>query len=190
MSDQITVILDEWGRGDRTALDRLLPLVYPELRTIAAACLRRENPGHTLQATGLVHELFLKLLKRRDANFEGRAHFYALAAKLMRLALIDHARSAAATRHGGGLARVPLHEEMPWMDAAGPGVIDLDRALGELEVLDAEQARMVEMRFLMGCTVEETAEILGVSRSSVDRKVRMARAWLFARLGYGDAGGG
>ena len=98
MSDQITVILDEWGRGDRTALDRLLPLVYPELRMIAAACLRRENPGHTLQATGLVHELFLKLLKRRDANFEGRAHFYALAAKLMRLALIDHARSAAATR--------------------------------------------------------------------------------------------
>lgn len=186
MNEEITVILDQWGQGDRTALDRLLPLVYPQLRTIAAACLRRENPGHTLQATGLVHELFLKLLGRREPNFAGRAHFYALSAKLMRLALIDHARATAAERRGGGSVRVPLHVDMPWVDAAGEQMIDLDAALEELEKLDAEQARMVEMRYIVGCSVEETAEALGVSKSSVDRKVRMGRAWLYQRLGGVD----
>jgi RNA polymerase sigma factor (TIGR02999 family) len=183
MNEPITVLLDEWGRGDRTALDRLLPLVYPQLRAIAGSCLRRENPGHTLQATGLVHELFLKLIGRREPNFENRAHFYALAAKLMRLALIDHARSVAAERRGGKGVRVPLHDDLPWMDAAGEGMLDLDAALDELERLDAEQARMIELRYIVGCSVEETAEALGQSKSSVDRKVRMARAWLFERLG-------
>ncbi|MBK9165902.1 MAG: sigma-70 family RNA polymerase sigma factor [Bryobacterales bacterium] len=188
MTGDITAILDQWGRGDRTALERLAPLVYPQLRTIAASCLNRESPGHTLQATGLVNELFLKFLARREARFESRAHFYALSAKLMRMALIDHARNGSAQKRGGGEAVfVPLHDEIPWINAADPEVVDLDRAIEELEQLDAEQARMVELRFILGCSVEETAGLLGVSKSSVDRKVRLARAWLFARLRGTDA---
>ncbi len=186
MDKEITTILAQWGQGDRTALDRLVPLVYPQLRTIAASYLRRENRGHTLQATGLVHEIFLKLIGRRKPLFENRAHFFALSAKLMRMALIDHARGVRAARRGGGEVAVPLHEEMPWVDAAGPDVLDLDLALDELERLDAEQARMIELRFILGCSIDETAEVLGVSKSSVDRKVRLARGWLYQRLNRAD----
>ena len=186
MAGDITLLLKQWNDGDRTALERLTPLVYPHLRAIAAAFLRRENRGHTLQATGLVHELFLRLLGRREARFENRAHFFSLSAKLMRFALIDHARRLGRDKRGGGGDAVPLHQEMPWVDACGPEVLDLDRALTELEALDAEQARMVELRYILGCNVEETAELLQVSKSTVDRKVRMGRAWLFARLHPND----
>jgi RNA polymerase sigma factor (TIGR02999 family) len=188
MAHDITILLEEWERGDKSALDRLAPLVYPQLREIASAYLRRERGGHTLQATALVNELFLKLMTRREPHFESRQHFYSLTAKLMRLALIDHARTAKAGKRGGAHFPVPLHEEIPWIDAGGPQMLDLDRALDDLAELDEEQARMFEMRFLIGHTVEETAEILGTSRSSVDRKVRLARAWLFRRLN--DAEGG
>jgi RNA polymerase sigma factor (TIGR02999 family) len=177
----ITALLDQWGRGDQSAFERLAPLVYPRLRELASSFLRRERPGHTLQATALVNELFLKLLARREARFENRAHFFALAAKLMRLALIDHARIARAEKRWGDHERVPLHEELPWVDA-NRHLLDLDRALDELEDLDAEQARMFEMRFLLGCSAEETAEVFGTSKRSVDRRVRLARAWLFERL--------
>ena len=182
MDDDITTLLDDWGRGDRTALDRLAPLVYPQLRGLASSYLRRERPGHTLQATSLVNELFLKLMARREARLQNRQHFYALAGKLMRLALIDHARISKADKRGSGTETVPLHDELSWVNAAGPEMIDLDRALTALEQLDAEQARMFEMRFILGCTVEETAELLGISKSNVDRKVRMARAWLYQRM--------
>jgi RNA polymerase sigma factor (TIGR02999 family) len=186
MDSEITVLLQKWGAGDRSALDRLAPIVYPQLRGLAASFLRRERAGHTLQATGLVNELFLKLLTRREARLESRRHFYALAATLMRHALIDHARASKSEKRGGGAAAVPLHEELPWLDAASPWVIDLDRALTELEELDAQQARMFEMRFLLGCTAEETAGILETSKATVDRKVRLARAWLYQRL-HGDS---
>jgi RNA polymerase sigma factor (TIGR02999 family) len=186
--DDITRLLHQWGSGDKTALHQLAPLVYPQLREIAAGYVRRERPGHTLQATALVNELFLKLLARREANFESRAHFYVLAAKLMRLALIDHARSARAGKRGGEFAQaVPLHEDLPWVDASGPDMLDLDRALDDLAELDRVQAQMFEMRFLLGCTVEETADILGSSPATVDRKVRVARAWLYGRLREGNA---
>jgi RNA polymerase sigma factor (TIGR02999 family) len=182
MEHEITQLLDQWGRGDASALSRLAPLVYPQLREIAAGYLRRERGGHTLQATALVSELFLKLMARREANFENRRHFYVLTAKLMRMALIDHSRAAKAEKRGGAPDFVPLHEDLAWVDAAGPMMLDLDRALDELAALDEAQAEMFEMRFLVGCTAEETAELLGVSRSSVDRKVRLARAWLYQRL--------
>ncbi len=188
MAQDITILLEEWERGDKTALDRLAPLVYPQLREIAGAYLRRERGGHTLQATALVNELFLKLMTRREPHFEGRHHFYTLTAKLMRLALIDHARTAKAGKRGGATFPVPLHEEIPWVDAGGPQMVDLDRALDELAELDAEQAQMFELRFLIGHTVDETAELLGTSKSSVDRKVRLARAWLFRRLNVADTG--
>lgn len=183
MEADITVLLDEWGRGDRTALDRLAPAVYPDLRRLAASFLRREVNAQTLQATALVNELFLKLMARREPRFENRKHFYALSARLMRMALIDHARKTKAGKRGGDERPVPLHEEIAWVETGETMLLDLDRALNELEQLDADQARMFEMRYLLGCTVPETADLLGISPSTVDRQVRLARAWLFLRLG-------
>lgn len=185
MSHDITTVLEDWSRGDTGALDRLAPLVYPQLRQLARSYLRRERPGHTLGATGLVNELFLKLITRKTAHFENRRHFYALSARLMRLALIDHARGHDAEKRGGDAVVVPLHDEIQWVDASGPQMLDLDRALKELEALDAEQAQMFEVRFLLGCTAEETAELFNVSKSSVERRIRMARAWLYQRLTEG-----
>jgi RNA polymerase sigma factor (TIGR02999 family) len=183
----ITTLLDDWGRCDRTAIERLAPLVLPHLREVASSFIRRERPGHTLQATALVNELFLKLLVRREARFENRRHFYVLAAKLMRLALIDHSRGTRAEKRGGDDVRVALHDELPWVDVRTDDMMDLDRALAELAALDAEQAEMFELRFLLGCSAEETAELLGLSKSSVDRKVRLARGWLYQRLRPRDA---
>jgi RNA polymerase sigma factor (TIGR02999 family) len=180
-------LLDEWGRGDRTALDRLAPAVYPDLRRLAASFLRRELNAQTLQATALVSELFLRLMARREPQFDNRRHFYALAARLMRMALIDHARKTKAEKRGGGEDPVPLHEEMAWVHTGEAVMLDLDRALLELEALDPDQARMIEMRYLLGCTVPETAELLGVSPSTVDRQIRLGRAWLYLRLGGPDA---
>ncbi|MCU0226707.1 MAG: sigma-70 family RNA polymerase sigma factor [Bryobacterales bacterium] len=182
MDAGITVLLERWGQGDRSALDQLAPLVYPHLRELAAAYLRRERPGHTLQATGLVNEIFLKLIARREVRFSSRGHFFALSAKLMRMALIDHARNAKAKKRGADAVAIPLHDELPWVNAASDDVLDLDRALDELQQMDADQARMFELRFLMGCTAEETAELMGVSVATIDRKVRVARAWLYQRL--------
>lgn len=182
MDQSLTGMLDDWARGDRTALARLAPIVYPQLRQLAGAYLRGERSGHTWQATALVNELFLKLIARREARFENRRHFYALCAKVMRTALIDHARSVNASKRGGEMQVVPLHDEMPWINAAGPDVLDLDRALDELAQLDPEQAQMFETRFVLGCTTEETAEMLETSVSTVERKVRLARAWLYQRL--------
>ncbi len=187
MDHEITMYLEDWSRGDASALDRLAPLVYPQLRALARSYLSRERKGHTLGATGLVNELFLKLLARKSAQFENRRHFYALSARLMRLALIDYARSHHAEKRGGESIIVPLHDEIPWVDAAGPQMLDLDQALKELEVLDPAQAQMFEVRFLLGCTSEETAEMFGVSKSSVERKIRVARAWLYQRLTEGNA---
>lgn len=188
MEHDITLVLEDWARGDKSALERLAPLVYPQLRQLAHSFLRRERVGHTLGATGLVNELFLKLMARKSAQFTNRRHFYALAAKLMRLALIDYARGHGAEKRGGDAVAVPLHEELPWVDAGSAQMLDLDRALSELAELDAEQAEMFEVRFLLGCTSEETAELFGVSKSSVERRVRMARAWLFQRLTEGERG--
>ncbi len=187
MDHDITLVLDDWARGDASALDRLAPLVYPQLRQLAQGYLRRERVGHTLGATGLVNELFLKLMSRRNAQFTDRRHFFALAAKLMRLALIDYARGHGAEKRGGEAIAVPLHEEIPWVDANSPQMLDLDRALEELAAMDPEQAEMFELRFLLGCTSEETAEIFGVSKSSVERRIRLARGWLFQRLSEGKS---
>lgn len=185
MEQNLTGMLDDWAHGDRTALARLAPIVYPQLRQLAGAYLRGERSGHTWQATALVNELFLKLIARREARFESRRHFYALCAKVMRTALIDHARSVNASKRGGEFQVVPLHDEMQWINAAGPDVLDLDRALDELAELDPEQAQMFESRFVLGCTTEETAEMLETSVSTVDRKVRLARGWLYQRLRAG-----
>ncbi|MEZ5291684.1 MAG: ECF-type sigma factor [Vicinamibacterales bacterium] len=178
----ITGLLNEWGAGDRSALDRLLPLVYPDLEHLARACLSRGRSPVTLQTTAVVNDLFVKLISRPPRNLESRRHFYVLAARMIRAALVDHYRQVHAAKRGGGAARVPLHEELAWVDANGPEVVALDRAMSELEALDREQADLFSMRYLLGCTAEETAELAGLSKATVDRRVRLARAWLFRRL--------
>jgi len=182
-SGEITLLLEAWGRGDRDALHHLAPLVHPHLRRLAASYLRRESGARTLQATALVNELFVGLLARREASFTDRQHFYALCAVLMRMALVDHARRTRSLKRGGAAVAVPLHEDLPWVDAAGPGMLDLDRALTELEQLDPDRFQVVSARFVLGCTADETAELLGVSRVTVNRRARAGRAWLAQRLG-------
>jgi RNA polymerase sigma factor (TIGR02999 family) len=182
MGDDITGALEEWASGDAAALDRIAPAVYPKLRELAGAFFRGERPGHTWQATALVSELFVKLASARGSRFESRLHFYNACARIMRRALIDHARGVRAEKRGSELTFVPLHEELGWLNAAGPEVLDLDRALDELAEMDGEQAAMFETHYLLGCGIEETAELFGTSKSTVDRKVRLARAWLYRRL--------
>ena len=168
--------------GDQPSLDTLLPLVYDELRRLAAAYLRRERPGQTLQPTALVHEAYLRLLKDRPDRWQNRAHFCAIAAHSMRQILIERARARDAQKRGGGGAKVTLDEGVM---AGAPRPIDflaLDDALERLAALDAEQARIVELRFFGGLSVEETAEALGSSPATIKRRWTLARAWLAREL--------
>jgi RNA polymerase sigma factor (TIGR02999 family) len=182
----ITRLLREWKNGHSDALQQLIPLVYPDLKRIAYGYLQHEKPGHTLQATGLVHELYLRLCNQREANWEDRAHFFTFAAKIMRMLLADHARHNLRAKRGGGNERVPLDdrtpEQLPWINLAGPGFIDLDCALDELERIDARKARMVELCHLLGCTTQESAGILQISLATAERDLKFARGWLFRRL--------
>ena len=182
MEPDITGALEQWAAGDASALDRIAPAVYPKLRELARAFFVRERPGHTWQATALVNELFIKLIAQREPRFQSRLHFYNACARLMRLALIDHARGARREKRGGEQQFVPLHEDLTWFNAVGPEALDLDDSMRELAALDAQQAELFEARYLLGCSVEETAEIFEVSKSTVDRKTRVARAWLYRRL--------
>jgi RNA polymerase sigma factor (TIGR02999 family) len=184
---EVTRLLVEWREGRAGALERLLPLVYEELRRLAASQLRRERPDHTLQPTALINELFLLLVRQRDTGWENRAHFFALAATLMRRILVDHARAHQADKRGGGAATVAIDDDAA-LDGSADRAVDLlaiDEALGRLATLDARQARMVELRFFAGLTVEETALVLGLSPRSVKREWRMAKAWLRRELGEG-----
>jgi RNA polymerase sigma factor (TIGR02999 family) len=185
-SRSVTALLAKWGRGDHAALDELLPLVYTELHRMAARQLRRERPNHTLQPTALVHEAYLRLVDQRQVDWEGRAHFYGVAAQVMRRILVDHARRHAAAKRGDGLPGVALDE---LADAAAPAdnpsVIALDDALQRLQVVDADLARIVELRAFAGLTIEEAARVLGVSAATAKREWRAARAWLAGELGAG-----
>jgi RNA polymerase sigma factor (TIGR02999 family) len=182
----VTELLRDWSGGDQAALDRLMPIVYRDLRRQAAAQLRREGREHTLQPTALVHELFLRLVGQREAAWAGRAHFLAVCAGLMRRILVDHARRRSRLKRGGTLCRVDLD----WEPAA-PGrdleLIALDQALQDLQALDGDQARLVELRFFGGLSTEEAAQVLGVSSRTVKRDWRSARAWLLQRLSQDPA---
>jgi RNA polymerase sigma factor (TIGR02999 family) len=186
-SGDVTRLLVQWREGREGALDRLLPFVYGQLRRLAARELRRERPNHTLQPTALINELFMLLVRQRAANWENRAHFFALAGQLMRRILVDHARSRLAAKRGGGAVTLELNEEDAGIAAAeAPGhpldVLAVDVALGKLAALDADQARIVELRFFAGLTVEETAEVLARSPRTVKREWRLAKAWLRREL--------
>jgi RNA polymerase sigma factor (TIGR02999 family) len=191
-SGDITVLLQEWKDGQPEAFQRLLPLVYSDLRRIAYSCLRREHAGHTLQATGLVHELYLRLCNQRSPNWADRAHFFTFTAKIMRMILIDHARRNLRQKRGGHGERIPLDDkivsdQLPWFNLSGPEYIDLDSALDELEKIDKRKAQMVELCHLLGCTTQESAKLLQVSPATAERDLKFARGWLYNRLRPGEA---
>ena len=179
---EITVLLDDWARGDSEALHRLAPLVYDQLRNLADALLRNERSDHTLQGTALVNEMFQQLMKLHKVNLNDRSHFYTFAARLMRRLLVDHARYLKAGKRGAYMNHAPLNAELAWVAPTEDSTLDLSAALEELQALDEGKARAVELRYFLGCTVEETAAILGVSTSTVDRDIRFSLAWLHQRL--------
>jgi RNA polymerase sigma factor (TIGR02999 family) len=179
---EITVLLAKWKDGEPSAFQELMPLVYPHLREVAAAYIRRERNPDVLQGTELVHELYLRLLNQKKAVGEDRGHFYAFAAKVMRMILIDHAREMQTLSRGGDLDRVPLNDDLAWVNIDGHELLDLDRALDELGESDAAKVQLVELRYFLGCTVEETADLLQRSRTSVNRDLKFVRSWLYSRL--------
>lgn len=179
---EITVLLVKWRDGEPTAFDQLMPLVYPHLRNVAAAYIRRERNPDVLQATALVNELYMRLLSQKKADWESRSHFFAFAAKVMRMILIDHARAVQADRRGGGVERVFLNDEIPWVDIGSPELIDLNRALDELNAIDPAKVQMVEVRYFLGCTAQETAEVMKVSKATVDRELKFIKSWLYRRM--------
>jgi RNA polymerase sigma factor (TIGR02999 family) len=179
---EITVLLDEWARGAPGAVDQLTPLVYDQLRRLAQSLMRNERPDHTLQGTALVNEMFERLLKMRKVALTDRAHFYTFAAKLMRRLLVDHARQFRAAKRGSGFAKVPLEAELAWVSASEAQDIDLSRAIDELQELAPAKAQAIELRYFLGCTVEEAAALLKVSPSTIDRDLRFSLAWLRDRL--------
>ncbi len=178
----VTQLLIDWNNGSRQALDALLPLVYDELRRVAAGYLRRERPGLTLQGTALVHEAYLRLVDQTRVKWQNRAHFLGVAAQMIRRILVDHVRAKHAAKRGAGAMTLSLDESIA---VAGPRDVDLvslDDALEELARFDPQQARIVELRYFTGLSIEETAEVIGISPATVKREWTVARAWLFREL--------
>jgi RNA polymerase sigma factor (TIGR02999 family) len=178
----VTRLLVNWGNGDQQALDQLMPLVYDELRKLAGAYLRREKSGHTLQSTALVHEAFLKLVTQRDVQWKNRAHFFGIAAQMIRRILVDHARLGLAEKRGSGGIKVELNDVMAVASQRELDVLQLDTALAKLTQIDERQARIVELRFFAGMSVEETAEVVQLSPATVKREWSSAKAWLFREM--------
>jgi RNA polymerase sigma factor (TIGR02999 family) len=178
----VTRLLLEWSKGDRQSFDKLLPIVYQELRRLAQHYLRQERPDHTLQATALVHEAYLKLIDTKIVRWENRAHFFAVTAQVMRHILVDLARQRRAQKRGGG-RKLALDEALGVPDEAeAVNLVALDEALDRLAAVDARQSRIIELRYFGGLSMEETAEVLGISTSTVKREWRMARAWLHREI--------
>jgi RNA polymerase sigma-70 factor, ECF subfamily len=184
----VTVLLSELQKGDPDAASRLIPLVYNELRRLAGHYMRQERPDHTLQATALVHEAYLKLINQRSVDWQGRAHFFGIAAQLMRRILIDHARGHLREKRGGPQQALPLDEALVLSPEQSSELINLDEALQRLAKLDARQSRIVELRFFGGLSTEETAEFLGISSKTVKRDWSLAKAWLHGELKRHSAG--
>ena len=178
----VTRLLVAWSKGDRDALEDLIPVVYGELRRIAARYFRHERPGHTLQPTVLVHEAYLKLVDQDHARWQNRAQFFGVAAQLMRRILVDHARTHRAAKRGGGMTPVTLVDVAGASPPRGVDVIALDEALTRLTGLYPEQGRLVELRYFGGLTIEETGEAMGTSPATVKRQWTVARAWLLRDL--------
>jgi len=180
-SNPVSELLGKWQAGDAEALRALVPLVYADLRRLAHQCLRKERPSHTLQSTALVHEAYMRLTQREKVHFESRSSFFAVSAQLMRQILVDYARGHRAAKRDGGL-RLVLDEDMALPIAREVNLVALDDALRELARLDQQQARIVELRFFGGLTIEETSEVLAVSPATVKRDWTTARLWLHKQM--------
>ena len=183
LPENITQLLNQWSDGDERALDRLTPLVYEELRQQAARYLRRERPGHTMQTTALINEAYLRLIDAKEVRWQGRAHFFAIAANLMRRILVDHARQRNAAKRGGSPLHVTLDRIVATAKQSNVDVLSIDEALTKLAAIDRQQAQIVELRFFSGLSVEETAAALGISPRTVKRDWSVARAWLRREIG-------
>jgi RNA polymerase sigma factor (TIGR02999 family) len=187
-SQDVTKLLVDWSNGDQAALDKLLPLVNAELRQLARRYMRRENPGRTLQTSALVNEAYLRLIDQKHVQWQNRAHFFGIAARLMRRILIDHARSHQYAKRGGGALKVSLDEVAAVTEARAAELLAVDEALEKLTAMDARKGRIVELRFFGGLTEEETAEVMGISLPTVQREWRAAKAWLRRMLTEGIEG--
>src|SRR5262245_54909095 len=183
--EEITQLLREWSNGNKEALDRLMPVVYSELRRLAAHYMRHERPGHTLQSTALVNEAYLRLAGARETHWQDRAHFFAVASQIMRHILVDHARSYRYAKRGGGAIKVSLDEVAILSEERASELIALDDALKDLEALDPRKSQVVEMRFFGGLSIDETAEVLKVSSMTIQREWRWAKAFLHNQMNQG-----
>jgi RNA polymerase sigma factor (TIGR02999 family) len=181
----ITVLLRRWQEGDSLAYDLVIDWAYQRMLAIAAGFIAHERMA--TEPAALVHEAYLRLRNLRRMEWRDRNHFFSVAAAELRRVLIDQARKRIAEKRGGALRRIPVSEDLAWVDARGQDILDLDQALNELEVVDSEKVRLVELRYLMGCTVPEICELRGVSDATVERHLRFARSWLYSRL---HGGGG
>jgi len=179
---RVTQLLIDWSNGDQSAFDKLMPLIDEELRRLAHHYMSRERAGHTLQTTALVNEAFVKLVNRKNLQWQNRAHFFGLAAQVMRTILVDHARSHASAKRGGGARNLELDEALLVSQQRASEVVALDEALNQLALIDARQSRIVELRFFGGLTVEEAAEVLHVSPVTIKREWSTAKAWLYREL--------
>ena len=179
---EVTQLLIDWSNGDRAALDNLVPLVEQELRRLAHRYMTRERVDHTLQTTALVNEAYIRLVNRENVHWQNRAHFFGIAAQLMRTILVDHARSHATAKRGGAAGKLQLDEALVVSEQKASEVIALDDALNRLTLMDSQQSRIVELRFFGGLTVEETAEVLHLSPATIKREWTTAKAWLYQEL--------
>ena len=187
---EVTPLLVDWRNGNRAALEKLMPLVYDELRRLAKHYMARENPGHTLQTTALVNEAYLRLIGQQQVEWQNRAHFFAIAAQIMRHLLVDHARSHQYAKRGGGAQQVTLDEVAIVSRECSADVLALDEALSRLAAIDPRKSQLVELRYFGGLSTEETAEVLGVSEITVKREWQKAKAWLYRELSQEQSGAG
>lgn len=186
----VTRLLRQWSQGDREALDQLVPLMYAELRQLAHQRLRREPANRSVNTTGLVHDAYLRLVGVQQPQFRDRAHFLAMASRVMRRLLVDQARARRAAKRGGGAVAAELDDRLYVSDSQAEALADLDEALKRLEAVDPRQGQIVEQRYFGGLSLEETAEAMGVSLATVKRELRFAHAWLAAELGATSAASG
>lgn len=182
LTHDVTQLLVEWSKGDKEALDKLMPLIHAELRRLAHHYMSRERGDHTLQTTALVNEAYLRLVNRKEVQWQNRTHFFAIAATLMRNILVDHARSHAYAKRGGGAHKIDLNEALVASQQRAAEVVALDDALTRLAVIDPQQSRIVELRFFGGLTIEETADVLDISPATIKREWKTAKAWLYQEL--------
>jgi len=183
---QVTQLLKQWQEGSNEALEALMPLVYKELKRLAGSYLRRERPDHTLQSAALVNEAYLRLVDQNQTRWQNKAHFYGIAAQMMRRILADHARGHNAAKRGSGMPELELDENVALAQGRNIDLLGLEEALQKLEKLDPQQGRVVELRFFSGLSIEDTANVLAISPATVKRDWAAARAWLFREMGAGQ----